>query len=346
MKSFLSILGLMGIPLGLYLASLLLRGGGTFWGWFGLVIFAAIDLGLFWLSTYPRRARWALGVGAGLLLTFVSLRQVRSFPTGSGALYRLPGEGAGSFLGRLADEMDLGMMSFVAFADVGATFRPDASRAKSYVRSAYRRMRQDPDFAPIPTPMLPTMLGMNSPTSFHALVFNPPPEGRAGRSIVFLHGLGGAQKLPCWLLARRMPDALIVCPSVGLRGEWAHDEARPIFETAFEYARTRSNAVYVIGHDRGAVGLLHFMNRNLLGHANGVGMIAGFNENYFDAIRRSTIPILNIRGASDERTPRYQVEGLANAHLVRNYELPGGTFVFYESEEAVLEHIDAFCGAH
>lgn len=346
MKSFLSILGLLGIPVGIYLASLLARGGGTGWGWFGLLIFMLIDLGLFWLSTYARRSRIALGLGLGLLVLFVGLRQVRSFPTGSGALYRLPGEGAGSFLGRLADEMDLGMMLFVAFGDVGAHYRPDVARAKPYVRSAYRRMRQDPDFAPVPTPMLPTLLGMNSPQSFHTLVFNPPPEGRAGRAIVFLHGLGGAQKLPCWLMARRMPDALIVCPSIGLRGEWAHDEARPVFEAAFQYARIRANAVYIIGHDRGAVGLLHFMNRNVLGHVNGVGMISGFNENYFDAIRRSTIPIMNIRGQSDDRTPRYQVEGLANAHLVRVHELPGGSFVFYESEEAVLEQIDSFCGAH
>lgn len=346
MKSFLSILGLLGIPVGIYLVSLLARGGGTSWGWFGLLIYLLIDLGLFWLSTYPRRAKASLGAGLALLVLFVSLRQMRSFPTSAGALYRLPDQIAGSFLGRLADEMDLGMMTFVAFGDVGATYRPDVSRARSYVRSAYRRMRQDPDFAPIPTPMLPTMLGMNGPRSFHTLVFNPPPEGRAGRSIVFLHGLGGAQKLPCWLLARRMPDALIVCPSVGLRGEWAHEDGRPIFEAAFQYARERSNAVYVIGHDRGAVGLLHFMNRSLLGHASGVGMISGFDENYFDAIRRSTIPILNIRGRDDARTPRYQVEGLSNAHLVRSYELPGGSFVFYESEEAALEQIDAFCGAH
>ena len=346
MKSFLSILGLLGIPVSIYAASLLARGGATGWGWFGLLVFVLIDLGMFWLSTYAQRSRVALGLGFALLLVFVGLRQMRSFPTSSGALYRLPDEVAGSFLGRLADEMDLGMMTFVAFGDVGAHYRPDVGRAKPYIRSAYRRMRQDPDFAPVPTPMLPNLLGMNSPSTFHTLVFNPPPEGRAGRAVVFLHGLGGSQKLPCWLLARRMPDALIVCPSVGLRGEWAHEDARRVFETTMQYVRVRSSAIYVIGHDRGAIGLLHFMNANLVGHVSGVGMISGFDENYFDAIRRSTIPILNIRGQSDDRTPRYQVEGLANAHLVRNFEFPGGGFVLYESEEAVLEHIDNFCGAH
>jgi len=344
--SFLSILGLLGIPVALYVGSLLARGGATFWGWAGFVIFVLIDLGCFWLSTEPRRGKACLYTGLALLLAFTGLRQVRSFPTTSGALFRLPDEVAGSFSGRMADEMDLGMMAFVLMSDVGAVYRDDVTRAKPYLRAAYRRMRQDPDFAPIPTPMLPTMLGMNHPNSFHALVFNPPVEGRAGRSIVFLHGIGGAQKLPCWLLARRMPDALIVCPSVGLRGEWAHEDAQRIFETAFQYARVRSNAVYVIGHDRGAIGLLHFMNRNMLAHASGVGMISGFDENYFDAIRRSTIPVLNIHGASDARTPSYRVEGLANAHLVRNYDVPGGGYVFYESEEAVLEHIDSFCGAH
>jgi len=280
------------------------------------------------------------------LLLFVGLRQMRSFPTASGALYRLPSEAAGSFLGRLGEETDLGMMSFVAFSDFGAIRRSDASRAQPYIKSAYRRMRQDPDFAPVPSPMLPTMLGMNSGDSFHTLVFNPPPEGRAGRSIIFLHGLGGAQKLPCWLLARRMPDALIVCPSAGLRGEWAHESAQQIFEAAFQYARTRSNAVYVLGMGQGAVGVLHFMGRNLLGHMSGLGLISGFDENYFDNVRRSTIPIMIIRGTEDARTPPFRVAGLANAAAVRNFEIPGGAYVFYEAEEAVLEHIDTFCGAH
>lgn len=346
MANFLSIMGLLGIPALLYVASLAIRGGATAWGWIGLIIFIVVDLGCFWLSTYPRRAKFFLGIGFALLLGYVGLRQMRSFPTASGALYRLPAETPGSFLGRLGDEYDLGMMSFVAFSDFGAIRRSDAERARPYIKSAYRRMRQDPDFAPVPSPMIPTMLGMNDPDSFHALVFNPPPEGRAGRAILFLHGLGGAQKLPCWLLARRMPDALIVCPSAGLRGEWAHETAQRIFDTSYAYARAHANAVYVIGMGQGAVGTLHFMSRNLLGHVNGVGMISGFDENYFDMVRRSRIPVMIIRGTDDARTPQFQVTGLAGAEFVRNFEIPGGAYVFYEAEETVLEHIDTFCGAH
>lgn len=346
MKNLLSILGLLGIPVALYVASLAVRGGVTVWGWFGLFIFILIDLGCFWLATYPRRARISLGVGVALLLAFVGLRQMRSFPTANGALYRLPGEGAGSFLARLGEEADLAMMSFVAFSDFGAIRRADASRAQPYLKSAYRRMRQDPDFSPVPSPVLPTMLGMNSPSAFHTLVFNPPPEGRAGRAIILLHGLGGAQKLPCWLLARRMPDALIVCPSVGLRGEWAHDDAQQVFEAAFQYTRSRASAVYVLGMGYGAVGVLHFMSRNMLGHVNGLGLISGFDENYYDGVRRSSLPLLVIRGTEDARTPMIRTEGFANASLVRNVEIAGGAYVFYEAEEAVLEQIDTFCGAH
>ena len=88
------------------------------------------------------------------------------------------------------------------------------------------------------------------------------------------------------------------------------------------------------------------MGRNLLGHMSGLGLISGFDENYFDNVRRSTIPIMIIRGTEDARTPPFRVAGLANAAAVRNFEVPGGAYVFYEAEETVLEHIDTFCGAH
>ncbi len=60
----------------------------------------------------------------------------------------------------------------------------------------------------------------------------------------------------------------------------------------------------------------------------------------------SGIPILILRGEQDNRTPAFRVDGLAGLDRVRNLEMPGDYFVFYEQEDVVLEEIDSFCGAH
>ena len=81
------------------------------------------------------------------------------------------------------------------------------------------------------------------------------------------------------------------------------------------------------------------------GHVSGFVLLSGFDENYFDAIRRSEIPLLIIRGDQDSRTPPFRVEGVAQLGRIQNVELSAGHYVLYEQEDDVLERIDSFCGA-
>lgn len=346
MASFLSILGLLGMPVGVYLITLCARGATTPWAWAWMVVYVLFDLGCFWLVGSPRRARIMLGIGTALLAAIVGLRHARNFPTAMGANVRLPANTPGSWVGRLAEEADLGPMMVTAFGDFGAFRREDVSRARPYMKQDYRRMRADLDFSTVPSTLGANMLGMSSPSAIETLVFNTPPEGRAARAIIFMHGAGPLFKLPCWMLARRMPDAMIVCPTVGLRGEWAHPNAAAAFQTVLSWTRERSSAVYAIGWGTGGHGLLRLLNGNALGHVSGLVLVSGYDENYFDDVRRSGIPILILRGEQDNRTPPFRVDGLAGLDRVRNLEMPGDYFVFYEQEDVVLEEIDSFCGAH
>lgn len=346
MASFLSILGLLGMPVGVYLITLCARGATTPWAWAWMVVYVLFDLGCFWLVGSPRRARIMLGIGAALLAAIVGLRHVKNFPTAMGANVRLPANTAGSWIGKLAEEADLGPMMVTAFGDFGAFRREDVSRARPYMKQDYRRMRADLDFSPVPSTLGANMLGMTSPSAIETLVFNPPPEGRAARAIIYMHGAGPLYKLPCWMLARRMPDAMIVCPTVGLRGEWAHPDAAAAFQTVLSWTRERSSAVYAVGWGTGGHGLLRLLNGNALGHVSGMVLVSGYDENYFDDVRRSGVPILILRGEQDNRTPAFRVDGLAGLDRVRNLEMPGDYFVFYEQEDVVLEEIDSFCGAH
>ncbi len=347
MKGLFSILGLLGMLPGLYILSLMVRGGAvTGWAWAWMLIYVLVTLGLFWLQTEIRRARFLLGFGLALLGIVVALRSRGALTTALGSQVTLPAGTPGRFINRLGEEADLGMMLYIAFSDVGAIHRDSAARARPSLRSLYRSMRVDTDYAAVPSPLPSNVLSMGSPDDFEALIFNPPPEGRAARSIVYLHGYGGQMKLPCWMLARRMPDALVVCPTVGLRGEWAHERAQAIFSRSIDYARQRSQAVYAVGQSSGATGLLHFINRRLVGHVDGVALISGFDENYYDDLRRASIPVLILHGQNDARTPPFRVEGLANVNRVRNIEMPGGEFLLYEHQDECLEELDSFCGAH
>ena len=346
MASFLSILGLLGMPVGIYLITLCARGATTPWAWAWMVTYLLLDLGCFSLVGNPRRGRILLGLGVALLVAVVGLRHMKSYPTGLGSNVRLPANTPGHWINRLAEEADLGPMMLTAFGDFGAFPGDDVKRARPYIKRSYRTLRSDPEFAPVPSTVAANILGTTSTAATETLVFNPPPEGRADRAIIFLHGAGPLFKLPCWMLARRMPDAMIVCPTVGLRGEWTHPNAVATFQSVLAWTRERASAVYAIGWGTGGHGLLRQLNGNSLGHVSGMVLVSGYDENYFDDVRRSGLPILILRGDADLRTPAFRVEGLAGLDRVRNLEIPGDHFVFYEQEELVLEELDSFCGAH
>jgi pimeloyl-ACP methyl ester carboxylesterase len=73
-------------------------------------------------------------------------------------------------------------------------------------------------------------------------------------------------------------------------------------------------------------------------------LLAGYEEAYFDQVRRSSIPLLILRGDEDARTPAFRVEGVAGLERVQNVELAAGHYVLYEQEDEVLERLDTFCG--
>lgn len=343
MKGFLAILGLLGLLPGLYALSLLVRAGGSGWMWAWMVAYFVLCWGLAWLTSEPLRARIFLGVAGAILAVIVGVRGLRATPSGLGSLVRWPGEQTAPWATRLVDDGDATAMLLVAFADFGGIRGEDWDRAKVPITTQLRAMRRDREFRPIPSIVVGQLLGRNTPESPLAYIFNPPPAGeRAPRAIIYMHGAGGAQKLPCWMLARRMPDAMVVCPAVGLGGEWANEAGQRVFETAVQYVTERSGATYVLGHQYGARGALYLLDRSFRGHVAGVVLMSGMDENYFDAIRRAAIPLLVVRGNQDTRTPVLRAEGQAGLERVRHLDLDGGNLLFYEQSETVLQELDDF----
>jgi pimeloyl-ACP methyl ester carboxylesterase len=339
-----SILGLLGIPVGVYIFTVAIRAGLTVWGWAWMLAYVLLDFAALSAQNSPYRAKVTFGAFLVLLGVIVGARHSRAHATEKGMVIQLPTATQGPWIDRLGDDGDLGMMTFIVMSDFGGVRTDDRRRAKAYLRAAWNRLRRDPDYAPIPSPIPSNLLSRTSGTNLHTLVLNMQP--RAPRSVIFLHGTGGSSKLPCYLLARRMPDALVLCPSIGMGGEWANSEGTLAWQHTLSYAREHAEAVYVIGSGYGGRGVLHLLSSSLLGHVSGAVLLSGFDENYFDAVRRSEIPLLIIRGDQDARTPAFRVEGLARLDRVQNMEFPAGHYVLYEQEDEVLQAIDSFCGGH
>lgn len=345
MKGFLSILGFLGLLPLAYVVSLVVRGAVTPWAWLWLAVLIAFDLGLLWLSNEPRRARIALSIAAGLFGILAAGRTMKSHATGVGTLVFLPDMSPAPWYTRLGDESDLDGMLYVVFSDTGTINSDDARRTKATVRSLRSQMARDGEYRPIPSIVLGQLVSTHQPQRPMAYVFNAPVEGeRADRAVIVMHGVGGAQKLPCWMLARRMPDAMVVCPAVGLGGEWANDAGQQTFETVMQFVERRSRQTFVFAFNYGARGALHLMSRSFRGHIHGVALISGMDENYFDDLRRSNIPTMIVRGQADTRTPVFRAEGQGGLARIHHLDLEGGNQVFYEQSETLLDELDTFAG--
>jgi hypothetical protein len=344
MSTFLSILGFLGIPAGLYLSSLVIRGAQTGWAWAWLIAYVLLDLAALWASTEPRRARIAGTLGGLLLAGIFAGRLGTHHETPQARLITLPGETPVHWSAGLAEESDLAGMGFVAFTDFGAITHAEAVVARPALAAEYRRLRADSAYAPVATLAVPSLLNAASTASTPMLVLSPSDHGDShGRAVVVLHGLGGGLTLSCWMLARTMPDAVIVCPTIGLGAEWGSETGYRAYTSAVEYAQAHASAVYVLGMSSGATGLEGFLSRNQLGHIAGAVMLSGYEEAGFDAVRRSEIPLLIIRGDHDPRTPPFDLHGVASLDHIQILEAPGGHYVYLEQPDTVLTAIDTFC---
>ncbi len=347
-KSFLTLVGFLLLPVALYALSLVVRGYATnaAWGWMLGAI--ALVLAMWFSANEPRRARYLAGAGIALIAVVALSRWNLSRTAGSrGVVLLLPAGTPAPLSARIGQEADIAMMLFVAMGDTGGIADDDYARGKRFVRAAWRRMARDRDYDPVPSVLVPQLLGSSTPARIPTLILNPPSEGqRAPRALLVLHGVGGAQKLPCWMMARRMPDAMVVCPAVGLGGEWGEESGMAMFDEVLAYVTLRSNAVYVIGMNYGARGVLHLLARRHLGHVAGAVLISGIDENNFDAIRRSNIPLMIVRGNQDARTAPFRLEGVGGLNRIHHVNIDGGNLVFYEQEDAILAELDDFCGGH
>jgi pimeloyl-ACP methyl ester carboxylesterase len=284
-----------------------------------------------------RRPRGISRIGAAAIVLVALLRTC----TGSeGRSLRVTGaDGASSRLvDRVVDESDLALAGTRALFAVGM-LKDDAHEAPEAMRAAYTRFRAEQGDAPSPAPA--TFLGLERPSAFDIVVFDPPAGApNAHAALVFLHGFGGGFDLPCWQLARAVGDLGVstLCPSTGWLGDWSSEAGEATLRRTLAFARARgATRIVLAGLSNGGIGASVLAPR-LSGELAGLVLVSGAEP----SAASPGIPTLVLHGRSDSMTSADDARAYATRIGARFVELDAGHFAMLVRAEPFDRLLRAF----
>lgn len=300
------------------------------WGFVLVYALGFTCLGLAAVVTGRWRWRWLI---AGMT-TLVAAGSVRASQLNDDAplqVITLPGPAPSRWVDALLPEREGTLLAarLLGLRDGGDELEP-------LLHAAYVRM--DRELGAVPTPAIATYLGLQSAQRFDAVVIEPPGSEPARSALIFLHGYAGNFAVYCWQVARaaRATRTLVVCPSLGPRGDFWTRRGLLTARTALEYVRGRGiQRVVLAGLSNGAVGA-GVIARSLAPALDGVILISGA-----PAGKPAALPLLVIHGTRDGMaSPRRARSHAASAGTRANYvALDGGHFVFLSHAERVTAAI-------
>jgi predicted esterase len=326
---------LLGVALALLLVALAALGlylGFSASGWLMLAGVAGINAGM--LATPRRGARAVAGAGLALF-GLVALGRTVLAGRGSMTMATLPAATSSRWLARVIDEQDPCLVGALGVLQAWTFLPPDEhARLVPSMREAYAAMRASE--GTVPSPVLDTFLGRQSPEAFDALVVAPRTDAPK-TAVVFLHGWGGSYSLECWMVAdaARAIDALTVCPANGFEGRWWTPEGERILRATLAYVNARGiSRVYLAGLSNGGIGASRLAAR-LAPSLAGLILISGAAPDGSTA----HLPTLVVQGASDTNISAAPVRAFAARSGATYVELAGGHFVMMVERAAVREAI-------
>jgi pimeloyl-ACP methyl ester carboxylesterase len=300
------------------------------WGWIVLA------LALF-VTSLKLQWRSACRVAVALTVLFAAARIAR--PASPEAhvetLHRDGRLTASPWLDRLFDERDAAIVGSRLMVALGHVRAPEFGRLPDVIGVGLDRLEAAP--APAGSPVLTTLLGLEGPGGSTTTIFEPR-VGQASVGVVFLHGYGGNFAVQCAVIARALPEAVVVCPSTTFDGAWWSQDSRSIIEASRSALEARGVQRFVLaGISNGAAGVTVALPQ-LPGRFERAVLISGIAP----AAAAPPIPTLVVQGSSDGMMRTKTVRAWARAHGVPVRELPGTHFVLLEQEPLVAEALHSF----
>ena len=196
------------------------------------------------------------------------------------------------------------------------------------------------------SPVLSTYLSLQRPTSFDVVIIEPETNSHPEAAVIFLHGYMGNVTAQCWEIAQAVEKigAVTVCPSIDWTGQWWHPDGEAILQATFHYLRGQGREkFYVGGFSNGGFGISRLVSK--LGKEEGISglfFINGISDGA--SIKETSLPVLIIQGAQDERVPAAQVRPIAESigDRATYVELEGDHFMIIKQPMLVQEALSAW----
>jgi hypothetical protein len=323
---------LIGLPL-LVVLSLLPKTPISFIGTVYLVSYFLIVAGMICAPWRSGLSFIFIFIGCILAIGTITLR-ILFPPSGTHInLMTLPGPSRPRLLIRILDEQDLVLFGAQVAPHLGAISASESESLDVKFAQTFREMRAR-RVTPL-SPFLTTYLNQQRPSAFDVVIAEPDSGTPPKSGIIFLHGYGGNFTLQCWLIAKAgyQIDALTVCPSTRVNGDWWSSQGQSILEETLTYVQQRGvERIYLAGLSNGAIGASRLAER-YKDRLVGLILISGADP----GATITELPVLVVHGKYDERIPvalmeRYAAVGRQN---VTYHPFEGDHFVLLKQANQV-----------
>jgi pimeloyl-ACP methyl ester carboxylesterase len=248
-------------------------------------------------------------------------------------------------------EIDQFKLATYLLAPIDPCVDPErARRIRSLFLSVYRPLRQDPDFAALPSLMPTTYRAPNAPGAL--VVYRPEDADESLPVVLFLHGWGGPFRGYLWVL-RSLAESegvAIVAPSFGL-GSWSQPDGQQAIDEALTFIvedpDLDADRVVLAGLSNGGLGVSRAVLAGAERFAAVVYLSPVLESRHALAVGEAMAgkPVRIVTGAEDCRVPAdWVAEGaaaIASANLrTRLVVVPGEDhFLLFSQPEVVLAEL-------
>ena len=224
-------------------------------------------------------------------------------------LITLPGQSGPRVLNRIFNEQDIVLFGAQLAPYFGAISPSEQISLDLKFGEAFKEMSQEGVTSL--SPFLTTYLNRQHPDEFDVVIAEPRSGVPPKRSILFLHGFGGNFTVQCWLIARagNQLDALTVCPSTRVNGDWWSPAGEATLQETLTYLEQRGiERIYLAGLSNGAIGASRLAEK-FENRLTGLILISGADPSG----TITELPVLVLHGKYDERIPVDMMEGYVSA---------------------------------
>jgi pimeloyl-ACP methyl ester carboxylesterase len=313
----------------------------------GVAYLLAYSVAITGLVVAPWMKRHALLTSIGIFVFFlIAILRINATwnSTSNIQILTLPQGKSTRWLSYVIDEQDSLIFGEALFHFIGGSSAAEHAGITQALYQDYSDMRQMQRV--VPSPILNTYLGLQSPIAFDAVVIEPEVNSHPEIGVIFLHGYMGNVTAQCWEIAQAVSrfGAVTACPSTKWTGEWWKPQGQAILKETFQYLRKQGvQKFYLGGFSNGGFGISRIVSEvNNEEGLKGLFFIDGIADGA--SIKATGLPVLIIQGSQDTRMPAVSARQISQVigETATYVEINSDHFVIMKKPEPVQDALAAW----